>query len=311
MKLTKFLELNDREKDQQIKILSLKKGLNPVFFYRVIKNLDHDLLFKLAMINPEIDKICKSPELKSHWEDLWRLCGVNPKERAEQNGLPVHEYQPMCTVASCFDLLKGLYLYEIYRSTFKDKEHTDEFYRDAEEFLAASGLYGCFFALNALCQGGLDLLKQEFNEDIARKVILYAQVAAKYYLSAGYLLLGNSYQELLNYENQPSLVGLNLRHLSFKAISVAERLESYSHPMINNAYQGKSLSEASNGQITNFSQALLRSQKYLQLSPLELEIATNEAKTEAALIQKTYDLEIKSDDEAEMSSAPPPARFTT
>lgn len=305
MKLAKFLELNDREKNQQIKILTLKKNLNAGFFNRVIKNLDHDLLFKLAMMNPEIDTICKSPELKSHWEDLWRLCGVNPKDSAEQNGMPVHEYQPMCTVPSCFDLLKGLYLYEIYRQTFKDKERTDEFYRDAEEYLAASGLYGCFFALNALCQGGLDLLKDEFNEEIARKAILYAQVAAKYYLSPGYLLLANTYQELLKYQNQPSLVGLNLRLLSFQAISVAKRLESYSNSMLNNAYQGKTLSEASNGQITSFSQALLRSQKYLQLSPLELEIATNEAKNEAALIQKTYDHEIKSDAEAEISSETP------
>ncbi|CAM3127623.1 Uncharacterised protein [Legionella steigerwaltii] len=303
MKLAKFLELNAQEKNQQIKILSLKKRLDPIFFNQVIKNLDHELLFKLALTNPEIDKICKSPELKSHWEDVWRLCGVNPKEHAEQNGKPIHEYQAMCTVPSCFDLLKGLYLYEIYRTTFKDKKHTNEFYQDAEEYLAASGLNGCFFALNVLCQGGLNLLEQEFDEEIARKTILYAQVAAKYYLSAGYLLLGNTYQELLRYQNQSILVGLNLRLLSFQALSVAKRLEQYSDPMLNNAYQGKTLSEASNGQISNLSQALLRSQKFLVLSPLEIEIATTEAKTEAALIQKTYNLE-KTLAEASVSSAP-------
>lgn len=292
MKLAKFLELTAQEKLQQIKILSLKKRLDPNFFNKIIKNSDHELLFRLAMATPEIDTICKSPELESYWEDIWRLCGINPKESASLNDEEVHEYQPMCTTSSCFDLLKGLYLYETYRKMFKeDMEHSGEFYKDAEEFLATSGLYGCFFALNALCKGGLDLLEQKFDEEIAQKTIVYAQIAAKYYWSVGYLLLANVYQELLKYQNQSNLVGLNLRLQSFQAMSVAKRLEQYSTPMLNNAYQGKTLSEASNGQINCFPQALMRLQKYLQLSPLEIEIVTNEAKNEAATIKNTYQLE--------------------
>ncbi|WP_454782339.1 DUF5630 domain-containing protein [Legionella sp. WA2022007384] len=290
MQLAKFLELNEQENYQQIKLLSLKKRLKPDFFYQIIEQADQEELFKLAINNPEIDAICKAPELKSHWEEMWRLCGVNPKENALVNLKPVHEYQPMSTVSSCFDLLKGLYLYENYRKIFNDMEHTKEFYDDVEEFLATSGLYGCFFALNALCKGGLDLLHYEFDEKIAEKVIFYAELAAKYYLSAGYLLLANVYQELLKHQNEPNFIGRNLSLQAFQAMGVAKRLEQYSAPMLNNAYQGKTLNEASNGQITSFSQALSRLQRYLSLSPLELEIATNAAITEAGSIIKTYKL---------------------
>ncbi|MCW8385604.1 DUF5630 domain-containing protein [Fluoribacter dumoffii] len=294
MKLAQFLELNTQEEHQQIKILSLKKNIDPDSFNRTIKNFDQELLLKLAIANPEIDKICKSQELESHWEDLWRLCGLNPKEYAQGNGKPVHEYQPMCTTPSCFDLLKGLYLYETYRKVLKNKEDKSEFYKDAEEYLATSGLYGCYFSLNALCMGGFELLSQEFNEEIAKKIIFYAQIAAQYYLSPGYLLLANCYQELLKYQDQSNLTGLNLRLLSFKAMSVAQRLESYSGPMLNNAYQGKTLSEASNGKLSSFSQALFRLQTYLGLSAGEIEIAMMEANHEATLIKSSYQLEIKS-----------------
>ena len=290
MQLAKFLELNDQENFQKIKLLSLKKGLNPDFFNQIVEQADQEVLFKLAMNNPEIDALCKAPELESHWEDMWRLCGVNPKENALLNHEPVHEYQPMPTVPSCFELLKGLYLYENYRKIFKDMEHTQEFYNEVEEFLATSGLYGCFFSLNALCKGGLDLLHYKFDEKIAEKVIFYAELAAKYYLSAGYLLLANVYQELLKYQNETNLIGRNLSLQAFQAMSVAKRLEQYSAPMLNNAYQGKTLNEASNGQITSFSQALSRLQQYLSLSPLEIEIATNAAITEAGSIIKTYKL---------------------
>ncbi|WP_454783704.1 DUF5630 domain-containing protein [Legionella sp. WA2024007413] len=291
MLLAKFLELNDQENYQQTKLLSLKKRLDPDFFYQIIAQADHELLFKLAMNNPEIDAICKAPELKSHWEDMWRLCGVNPKENASINSEAVHEYQPMPTISSCFDLLKGLYLYENFKKIFKDMEHTQELYDNAEEFLAASGLYGCFFALNALCKGGLELLHYKFDEKIAEKIIFYAQLAAKYYLSAGYLLLANVYQELLQYQNETNLVGWNLSLLAFQAMSVAKRLEQYSIPMLNNAYQGKTLEEASNGQITSFSQALNRLQRFLTLSPLDLEVATGAAIAEASAIKRTYKLE--------------------
>ncbi|WP_158618889.1 DUF5630 domain-containing protein [Legionella qingyii] len=291
MQLAKFLELNAQEKYQQMKLLSLKKRLDPDFFSQIIENSDHEVLFKLAMNNTEIDAICKAPEFKWYWEEIWRLCGVNPKENAALNHEPVHEYQPMPTVSSCFELLKGLYLYENYRKFFKDMEHTQKCYDDAEEFLAASGSYGCFFALNALCTGGLNLLHHEFDEQIAQKIIIYAQIAAKYYLSPGYLLLANVYQELLKYQNETNLVGRNLSLQAFQAMSVAKRLEPYSAPMLNNAYQGKTLEEASNGQITSFSQALFRLQQHLNLSPLEIEIATNAAITEAAAIKKIYKLE--------------------
>ncbi|KTD01393.1 DUF5630 domain-containing protein [Fluoribacter gormanii] len=291
MQLAKFLELNDQEKFQQIKLLSLKKRLDPDFFNQIIEQADQEVLFKLAINNTEIDAICKAPEFKSHWEDMWRLCGANPKEHAVLNHEPVHEYQPMPTVSSCFDLLKGLYLYENYRKIFKDMEHTQQFYDDVEEFLATSGNYGCFFALNALCKGGLELLSHKFDDQIAEKIIFYAQIAAKYYLSAGYLLLANVYQELLKYQSETNLVGRNLSLQAFQAMSIAKRLEQYSAPMLNNAYQGKTLAEASNGQITSFSQALFRLQRHLNLSPLEIEMSTNAAITEAAAIKKIYKLE--------------------
>ncbi|KTD73311.1 DUF5630 domain-containing protein [Legionella tucsonensis] len=294
MKLVKFLELTAQEKIQQFKILSLKNRFDSDYLNRLIKNLDPELLFRLAMVNPEIDKVCKSPELEAYWENIWRLCGINPKEAAALNQESVHEYQPMITTPSCFDLLKGLYLYEVFRKTFKDMEHTEEYYKDAEEYLAVSGVYGCFFALNALCQGGFALLEHKFDEKIVEKIVFYAKIAASYYLSAGHLLLANVYQELLKYQNQTNLVGLNLRLQSFQAMNVAKKLEPYSAPMLNNAYQGKTLFEASNGQIISFSQALVRLQQHLQLSPKEVEIATNDAVTEVAAIKKTHNLESES-----------------
>ncbi|QLZ69073.1 hypothetical protein FOLKNPGA_01855 [Legionella sp. PC1000] len=296
MKLAKFLELNTQERVQQIKILSIQKRFGSDFSNEIIKNLDQALVFRLAMINSEIDKACKSSELEAYWQDIWRLCGINPKEAAGLNHEPVHEYQPMITIPSCFDLLKGLYLYEIFRGTFKDKdiEHSEEFYKDAEEYLLASGLYGCFFALNALCKGGLDLLEHKFDEKIAEKIMLYAKIAANYHLSAGYLLLSNVYQELLKYQNQTNLVGLDLRLQSFQAMSVAKRLEQYSVPMLNNAFQGKTLTEATNGRISSFSQGLLRLQQHLRLSPQEIEIATNDAITEVASIKKAHGFENES-----------------
>ncbi len=300
MKLAKFLELNTQEKVQQVKILTLQKRFGSDFCNKLIKNLDQALVFRLAIVDTEIDKVCKSPELEAYWQDIWRLCGINPKETAALNHKPVHEYHPMTTVPSCFDLLKGLYLYEMFRKTFKDMdiEHTEEFYKDAEEYLVTSGLYGCFFALNALCKGGLDLLEHKFDDKIAEKIIFYAKIAANYHLSAGYLLLSNVYQELLKYQNQSNLVGLNLPLLSFQAMSVAKKLEPYSAPMLNNAYQGKTLSEASSGLISSFSQGLLRLQQHLQLSSKEVEIATNNAITEVSSIKKTYSLENESIDEA-------------
>ncbi|STY29283.1 Uncharacterised protein [Legionella wadsworthii] len=291
MKLDKFLELTPHEKMKEIKILNLTKKFDPAFINKIIKNMDLELLLKLAISNPDIDNLCKSSDLESYWMDIWRQCGLNPQEKAEVNHNPIHEYQLICTVPSCFDLIKGLYLYESYRKLFKDKEHTSEYYKDVEEYLAASGLYGCFLALNALCKGGLVLLEQNFDEDICNKIIFYAQVAAKFYWSPGYSLLANIYQELIKYQHEAALEGLNLRLLSFQAMSVANIIEIHSAPMMNNAYQGKKLSEASDGQIQNFSQALMRLQHHLSLSPLEIEAATLNAKIEAHSIKKAYHLD--------------------
>lgn len=280
MNLAKFLELSIEENLQQKKIEGLQKISNRAVFYNAIIRYKVPLLLKLAIVNPEINKICNAPELNDYWSELWRKSGLNPNEQAEKNHKSVQEYLPMPTI-SCLDLLKGHFLYEAYQAMIQKKEISDELVKEAAEYLSRSAEYGSYFALNALCKNGLALLESEFDPEIAIKVIYYANLAAKFYLSPGYLLLGNVYQELLLYKNQKLFEGTNLPLLAMQAIIIANKLEDFSIPMINNAYQGKTLLEASDGKIKNFSQALYRLQDFLKLNSTEVESAYKSATIEA------------------------------
>ncbi|KTD34024.1 DUF5630 domain-containing protein [Legionella israelensis] len=287
MKLIQFLTLSETEKLKEQKILKLKEVLKPECFYNAIVRYDTEVLLKLAIVNPEIDALCRSPELDDYWQELWRQAGENPSKKESGSQVATQEYLPMSTV-SCLDLLKGLYLYEAYQSLLEKEEMTEQLIEDAKDYLYSSAEHGCFFALNALCVNGLALLKSRFDPDIASRVIYYANLAAKYYLSAGYLLLGNVCCELLLYEEEDIFRGMNLRFMSFNALVVAKMLQDISMPMINNAYQGKTLEEASHGAIKNFSHALERIQRSLRLTSFEVNQAYKKAGLEADSIKQKF-----------------------
>ena len=126
MNLSEFLSLSDEEKVQQQKILKLAEAKGEVLLESKsvsknrLLNINPYTLIKLAIIDKEINKICSSPEFTSYWQDLWRQSSFSP-----------HEYLPMPTV-SCFDLLKGLYIYDGYRDLVENTEMTVEVREKAE-----------------------------------------------------------------------------------------------------------------------------------------------------------------------------------
>lgn len=307
MNLKQFLQLNPIEELQKNTIINYKKFLSENDFNNLIKRYDTALLFKLAITSPNIAEFCRAPALSDYWRNLWRRCGVNPQENAILNGETIHEYQPMATVLNSFDLLLGLYLYDAYRKNLEqlqdDLGDLDNIYKESEEYLAASASYGCFFSLNALCVEGLALLKKKFDEQIAMQVLQYANKAAELYLSAGYLLLANVCQELIPMQSKLKLFGIDLRMEVLKAMEIARKLEVISGPMINNAYQGKTLHEASHGKIDGFLHAEKRIIAALEFSPSEIDVCSIQAKKIASDILKSHEKNVPttSDDEIQSS----------
>lgn len=267
-----------------------KQDNSPELIEALIKEYDTELLFKLALTDPEFNKVCKSPNLEPHWINLWRLCGTNPREEAEENHEPIQEYSPMPTVSSCFELLKGYYLYQSYLTLIdKEGDLSAAEFDDAKERLLASADCGCFFAMNVLCREGLLTLKEAFDENIVLLVLHYATKAAELYLAPGYLLLGSVCQELISYQNNTHWAPpYNLAQLAFQSYTIAKHLEPISGPMLNNAYQGQTLKEASKGAFSTFFEAQLRVQEHLRLSPIEITHLSVAAKNEANRIEARY-----------------------
>ncbi|MFJ1267698.1 DUF5630 domain-containing protein [Legionella lytica] len=261
----------------------------PELIENLIKQSDTELVFNLALIDSEFDRLCKSPRLEPHWVNLWRLCGTNPREEAEENHQPIHEYSPMSTVSSCFELLKGYYLYHTYTSLLDDEGDLSEAeFEEAKELLQESANCGCFFAMNVLCREGLSMLNTTFDGATAELVLKYATKASELYLAPGYLLLGSVCQELMRYQDNPHSPPYPFAQLAFSSYTMAKYLEPISGPMINNAYQGKTLKEASNGAFSTFFEAQLRMQTHLKLSPMQITHLSTIAKNEAKNIEVRY-----------------------
>lgn len=266
-----------------------EKENRPELIENLIKQSDTELLFKLALLDSKFNTLCKSPRLEPHWVNLWRLCGTNPREEAEENHQPIHEYSPMSTVSSCFELLKGYYLYHSYTSLFDDEGDLSEAQiEEAKELLQESANCGCFFAMNVLCREGLSMLNKTFDGAIAELVLKYAHKASELYLAPGYLLLGSVCQELMRYQDNPHSPPYPFAQLAFSAYTIAKYLEPISGPMINNAYQGKTLKEASNGTFSTFFEAQLKMQSHLKLSPMQITHLSTIAKNEATSIETRY-----------------------
>ncbi|ARG98388.1 DUF5630 domain-containing protein [Legionella micdadei] len=299
-----FFTLNEKEIELQYRIIHYYKNHESTFLNGLIRSTDTGSLIKLALLNPEIDEICHLPQFAEYWNNVWRLCGVNPRENAEINGRPIHEYMPIATIPSCFEQIKGYFLYVTYQHLLdKDGNLSKELYPEAETYLTASAQFGCYFSANILCRTGINLLQNRFDEEIVKKILFFAEIAARLYLSPGYFLLANMYQELIKFEGEPILGAFDLRMEAFRAINIAKRLEDYSAPMINNAYQGKTLAAATGGQIKSYSEAEQRLQQLLCLNYDELEISSKKAKAEADLIIDQLHLDEALNSEASVSIA--------
>ncbi|MGQ3890335.1 DUF5630 domain-containing protein [Legionella sp. CNM-1927-20] len=264
--------------------------------YSIIINAPESSLFKIALIYPLINQICQQSMFDDYWESLWRQCGSGLQEEAKNNQDTRHENVPMPTL-SCLDLLKGLFVYQVYCDLIKDKEMTPTLFDEAAEYLKLAGQIGCFFALNELCIEGLKLLSKYTDQSIAAQILFYAQRAAELYWTPGYLLLSNVYQELSSYP----LLSINgdevlQKQFFFKealnALTMAQQLEQYSFPMISNAYQGKSIWQATQGQLKNWFHAKIRLQKMSGnlLTNLDFERTSLEAKKEVEQIKAKWNL---------------------
>jgi hypothetical protein len=283
------LYLNEKEEELKKKILHYYRFHEDTFLSLLIKGADTGNLIKIALIDSRVDEVCKLPQFAEYWADIWRLCGLNPQEYAKKNNKPLHENLPIPTASSCFDLVKSYFLYEAYRKLIEKSDFSPmQKLALVEGYLIPSAELGCYFAINELCNLGVNVLKEQFSETIVTKLLHYAKLAAKIHLAPGYLLLANVYQELTQFQEQPILRTLNLRIEAFKAINVAKRLEELSAPMINNSFQGKKLAEASGGKLSSFSQAEQRLQGLLNLSYMELSLALEQGKEDAKAIRKLY-----------------------
>lgn len=225
---------------------------------KFITSTDDGIILKLAIINPQIDRICQAPVFDSYWKKLWQQCGTNPDLSTSE---PVHQYAPIPTL-SCLQQLKGLYLYQLYLELTKKGEtlSADEC-QNANEYLALSAHYGCFFALNALCDQGLKYHAQHPSDKLATEILGYAQQAATLHWTPGYILLSSVCQELAAHiTDTETETGIQCAYLNqaLQALSLAQKLEPYSQAMTKNAYQGKTLFEASDGNVSSWFQAKIR-----------------------------------------------------
>lgn len=298
MNLSEFLQLSDKEKLFKVKILEAKHVDQ---IEKIIHCLPFESIIKIAMESKEVNRVCYLPIFQKKWEDYWRFYGPNPKELAAINQKPINEYYPIVTM-SCFDLLKGIFVYQGYLKLVKKQKMTAELYSEAEKYLKLSAQYGCFLAINTLCKEGLSLLKEAKDEStvyvLSDRIIKYAEQAATLYWTAGYYLLANVYRELSLYTDIlfkcPKRFSAQLFYReSLQALCIAEQLENISAAMIHNAYQGKSLSEASVGKFISWSYAkanLIKASTGL-ITQYDLDKAEHYAIEKLNILKKIYPIE--------------------
>lgn len=299
MKLEKFLTLTTSEleiKKNLLAALALKNSSTESEQKTDLKNLilklDTATIIKLAICEPAIQHLCKNPIFNGHWENLWRQCGMNPSELAHINKKPIRELTPIPTI-SCFDLLKGFFIYQGYRKLIKENPMSEIIFLQAKEYLEYSASFGCFQALNVLCMEGLKILETQKDITIAQSVLFNGMQAARLHWTPGYFLLSNIYREFILHkdlfsEKNSSFTHTTLALQAFISVLIAHKLESYSASMLNNAYQGKSLQEASGDKFTNW--FITKNSLSQSLSATEIRIAYREADTEFNKLATQYKL---------------------
>jgi hypothetical protein len=237
--------------------------------YDLIVGADLTTILNLAIDDEKIDAVCKQTRFAKHWELKWQQCEVYFAYEINENDC--HENVVIPTL-SCFELLKGRSVYQDYRKLVDNQEMTTEVFSSAKEFLELSASLGCFYALTALCVNGLQLLKDASMEPstramLAKEILSYANKAADLHFTPGYLLLSNVYQELFLYRQDiypDAPLQMQKKYFFMQALIAlyqAQRLEIYSADMLHNAYQGKTIKEATGGVISSWLQAKTRLQK--------------------------------------------------
>jgi hypothetical protein len=276
------------------------KSINENIITNIIAATNVDFLLNLAIKDRDIDAVCKQVQFELHWRNVWRQLGLNPAEFARSNGDVLHENLPLITVP-VLDLLKGDLIYQKYRLLADGGEMKVENYLQAKAYLEEAADYGCYFALNALCTNGLQQLKQmpsaAERQELAEKILIYANKAADLHWTPGYLLLANVLQELSlyymdNYPNAPDSMGKKVFFTGAAcALHVAQKLEEHSYCSINNAYQGKTIGQATNGIYSSWFNAKMRLQRMSGglLKIQDLDDASRKAATIVRDLDKKYD----------------------
>ncbi len=202
----------------------------------IVLDADSVALMKLSESYPGIKELCLQPVFNEHWNKLLKACGNNPDNKFRDVNRKIHEFLPLKTVPS-FQLLKSIYVYGLHKQLSNSEDKDDQAH--AEEYLLFAANLGNFNAINGWCR---ERLEASDWVETTRSIIVMAQKAADLYLAPGYILLANVYIALAKRctnQNKKLYVGL-----AFSALCVAEKLESISGNMINNAYHGKSIQEA-------------------------------------------------------------------
>jgi len=265
----------------------------------IVLNADSVALMKLSERYPAINELCLQPVFNEHWNELLKACGNNPDNKFRDVNRPIHEFLPLKTVPS-FQLLKSIYVYGIYKRLNKSEEKEDQL--RAEEYLLFAAELGNFNAMNGWCSERLEA--SDWAEK-TRSIIVMAQTAADLYLAPGYILLANVYVALAKRstnQNKKMYVALALR-----ALCVAEKLESISGNMINNAYHGKSILEAAAHEFSSWQDAR---QKIMQLSDHSFTIREidgifrNANQTAASVINPNSVTALRKSSELSQSSSP-------
>lgn len=239
-----FLKVSDFEVEdvmQWARIFNVATA-NSEQMYCSVTELDLLVLIKLALQNPEVDKLCKLPIFDNYWSEIWRKCGNNPREEAQFNGLPVHEYQCQVTI-SAFDFIKSVAVHEEYLAIINSGVIDAESL--ALPYLAAAVNLDYFPALVIAHQMFTDLASKKQDPAYIFDAIAIARRAADKYWAAGYFLLGITYLKT----EKPDLFFITE---GIKALVIAKKLEPYSQEMLNTAFQGNSLYEVTSGEIKDW-----------------------------------------------------------
>jgi hypothetical protein len=300
MRLRKFIQLTEQENKLQEQVLkavtdseivssSAERTKTLDHLHELITKADLNCLLKLVLNNLKMNTVCNRSCFESFWDEVWRLCGTNLEKEAKNNNEAIQEYLPISTVSS-FELVKGFFVYQGYLKAVKNQEMNTALIQTADEYLSLASDFGCFFAINALCREGLRLLPsikndQEYVRTLAKKILHYANKAADLYWTPGYILLSNVWHGLARYalvlfpEGDAKISQKEFFMGALNGICVAHKMEVFSGPMIHDAYQGKTVFEASNKQLSSWTQAKLRlvalSRSLLQIH--DLEVAEREA----------------------------------